>query len=91
MTFEYDQNKSDSNSDKHGIDFEEAQELWDDEGMVEFDIDYGGEKRFGVIGRLTDGCWTAVCTKRGSNVRIISVRRSTKGEVSTYDRTNNDR
>ena len=31
MQFEYDPNKSDSNLEKHGIDFEEAQELWNDE------------------------------------------------------------
>lgn len=31
LRFEYDQRKSDSNEAKHGIDFEEAQRLWDDE------------------------------------------------------------
>jgi uncharacterized DUF497 family protein len=30
MEFEFDQNKSDSNKHKHGIDFYEAQKLWDD-------------------------------------------------------------
>lgn len=30
MHFEYDQQKSASNKEKHGIDFEEAQALWDD-------------------------------------------------------------
>ena len=28
MQFEYDWSKSESNLEKHGIDFEEAQELW---------------------------------------------------------------
>ena len=30
MEFEYDRSKSDSNREKHGIDFVEAQILWDD-------------------------------------------------------------
>ena len=35
MKFEYDTNKSLSNKQKHGIDFEEAKLLWDDDKMVE--------------------------------------------------------
>ena len=30
MKFEYDDNKSYINKSKHGIDFQEAQELWED-------------------------------------------------------------
>jgi uncharacterized protein len=30
MHFEYDPAKSEANAEKHGIDFEEAQTLWDD-------------------------------------------------------------
>jgi hypothetical protein len=30
MNFEYDENKSKSNELKHGIDFKEAQKIWDD-------------------------------------------------------------
>ena len=91
MKFEYDGWKSESNLAKHGIDFEEAQELWLDANRIEYDLRYGGEDRFAVVGRLKDGCWTAVCTLRGENTRIISVRRSTHEEVSLYDKTNNDR
>jgi uncharacterized DUF497 family protein len=35
MPFEYDPHKSDSNREKHGIDFEEAQALWNDEVYLE--------------------------------------------------------
>ena len=35
MGFEYHSNKSAENKRKHGIDFEEAQELWADSGLVE--------------------------------------------------------
>lgn len=49
MEFEYDPAKSTTNLLKHGIDFEEAQSLWEDQNLVRFPIDYGGEKRWGVI------------------------------------------
>ncbi|MFZ5821980.1 MAG: BrnT family toxin, partial [Chloroflexota bacterium] len=35
MPFEYDPHKSDSNRAKHGIDFEQAQALWNDESHLE--------------------------------------------------------
>lgn len=91
MQFEYDPSKSESNLEKHSIDFDEAQEMWGDPNRIEYDLCYGGEDRFAVVARLSDGLWTAVCTKRGNNVRIISVRRSVREEVSLYDKTNNER
>ena len=36
MNFEYDENKSKSNKLKHGIDFEEAQKLWDDHMLLSY-------------------------------------------------------
>ena len=91
MQFGYDPRKNTANLEKHGIDFEEAQAIWDDSKRIEYDVEYGGERRFAVVGKLLDGHWTAVCTMREENVRIISVRRSTVKEVSAYDKTNNDR
>jgi len=35
MDFEYDPDKSRANKAKHGIDFEEAQALWDDPDLLE--------------------------------------------------------
>ncbi len=90
MCFEYDPRKSESNREKHGIDFEEAQALWDDPHLLTFDIEFGGEKRYGVIARLFGALWTAIYTMRGENTRIISVRRSAPKEVSLYDRNRND-
>ncbi|MDE0219162.1 MAG: hypothetical protein OXJ90_07820 [Spirochaetaceae bacterium] len=34
MKFEYDAKKSGTNADKHGIDFEHAQDLWQDAGLL---------------------------------------------------------
>lgn len=45
--FEYDIWKSMSNLEKHGIDFQEAQELWLDPGLVEFRLYHSGGKALG--------------------------------------------
>ena len=45
MRFEYDPHKSSSNADKHGIDFEEAQDLWDDKWRLAARVQRKGEER----------------------------------------------
>ena len=53
MTFEYDENKSRSNKLKHGIDFEEARELWVDPYAFEIPSLAGEEEeRFLVLGQI---------------------------------------
>jgi uncharacterized protein len=85
MEFEFDPAKSASNKDKHGIDFVEAQALWQDGGLVDAPVASRGEQRYLVIGRIGGKHWTAVCTRRGDAVRIISVRRARKTEAMFYD------
>lgn len=84
-TFEYDENKSQSNLAKHGIDFVEAQKLWDDPNTFVIPANTEDETRFLIIGKIGDKHWTAVITYRGQNTRIISVRRSRKEEVAFYE------
>ena len=91
MQFEYDERKSESNLEKHGIDFEEAQALWDDDELMQFPVEFCDEPRWGIMARYGGSCWVAICTTRGENVRIISVRRATIKEVSLYDKARNDR
>jgi len=83
--FEYDRKKSISNLKKHGIDFDAAQELWLDPDIVEVQAKSENEPRFLVIARIARIHWSAVITKRGSTIRIISVRRSRKTEVELYE------
>ena len=85
MKVEYDPNKSASNKEKHGIDFDEAQAVWDDANALSIRIARPGEERHIVIGRMYEACWTAVVTFRGEAIRIISVRRSRKEEVTLYE------
>jgi uncharacterized DUF497 family protein len=85
MPFEYDSQKSDTNRAKHGIDFDEAQHLWDDEFYLEIPAKNLDEPRFLVIGKIGDRYWSAVVTYRGRNIRIISVRRSRDEEIELYE------
>ena len=83
--FEYDEKKSNSNLKKHGIDFISAQELWKDPGLIEIQAISEDEPRFLIIGRIDKKYWSAVITYRGTDIRIISVRRSRKSEVELYE------
>ena len=85
MSFEFDPLKSESNRQKHGIDFEEAQALWDDEAFLEIPAKNLDEPRFLVIGKIKGKHWSAVITHRGENTRIISVRRSRDEEIDLYE------
>lgn len=85
MDFEFDLKKSASNKKKHGIDFEEAQELWVDPHLLEIEARSIDEPRFFLIGKIGSKHWSAVVTYRDGKVRIISVRRSRKEEVDLYE------
>jgi len=85
MDFEFDSNKSDSNKKKHGIDFIEAQVIWDDPDYIEIPTKTSDEPRFVVIGSIAGMYWSAVITYRKEKTRIISVRRSRKKEIDIYE------
>lgn len=85
MVFQFDKRKSAANKAKHGLDFIEAQTIWDDPDFIEIPARTEDEPRFLVVGKILDACWSAVITYRGPAVRIISVRRSRKSEVEAYE------
>lgn len=86
MHFEYDPAKSAANKAKHGIDFEEAQALWEDPSFIATPITSRSEPRFLVVGRIGEKLWTAVATDRAGVTRIISVRRARTYEAEKYQR-----
>lgn len=86
MSFEFDSRKSRSNKVKHGIDFEDAQALWADPNAIIVPVMTEPEPRWIVIGLILDTYWTAVVTYRGSNIRLISCRRSRKKEIEAYEK-----
>jgi len=85
MEFEFNPRKSALNKQKHGIDFVEAQGLWDDPDFAEIPVRTEDEPRFLIIGKIGGKHWSGVITYRGERIRIISVRRSRKEEVEIYE------
>jgi hypothetical protein len=85
LTFEFDQKKSHINFEKHGIDFIEAQRIFDDEALAIIDGESKSETRYMAIGTLDGKLWTVVYTWRNVNIRLISARRARKSEVWAYE------
>jgi uncharacterized protein len=85
MEFEFDPHKSDANRQKHGIDFVEAQALWDDLDLIELPARTVDEQRLVVIARIGERHWSAIIACREQRVRIISVRRARKEEIAIYE------
>lgn len=85
LTFKYDEDKSKVNLEKHGIDFQAAQALWNDPDALEIETESKIEARFLVIGIIHNKHWSAVITYRNENIRLISVRRSRIKEVKLYE------
>jgi uncharacterized DUF497 family protein len=85
MEFEFDPQKSQSNQQKHDIDFIKAQQLWMDIDRIEIPARTEDEARFLVIGKIEGKHWSAVITYRELRIRIISVRRARAEEVEIYE------
>jgi uncharacterized DUF497 family protein len=85
MIFEFDERKSRSNKKKHGIDFTEAQELWDAPKLLEIPLKSEDEPRTLFVGLISGKHWSAIITHRGERTRIISVRRSRTEERDLYE------
>ena len=85
MEFEFDPNKSAMNREKHGLDFFDAQLIWQDEDRALLPLTFADEERFMMIGRIDTRLWTAVFTWRGLRIRIISARRAREEERQHYE------
>ena len=86
MEFTFDKNKSRANKQKHGIDFIEAQKIWEDADRTVIPAKTGDEQRFLIIGQIKNKTWSAIYTLRNEKIRIISVRRSRDNEKEIYNR-----
>jgi len=88
VLFEWDENKNGKNLKKHGIDFNDALTIFDDEQRIEAldDRNEYGEERYQVIGEAKPGILMAVYTWRKNNTsrRIISARTASKKEKQLY-------
>ncbi|HBH79957.1 MAG TPA: toxin [Nitrospira sp.] len=84
MDFEFDVAKSKANREKHGIDFIEAQGLWEDEDRLEIPARTEDEPRYVLIAVHKQKLWSAFFTYRKGHIRLISVRRSRTEERALY-------
>lgn len=84
MKFEFDPVKSANNKIKHGLDFLEAQKLWEND-RVEIPAKTEGERRYAQLGKIDGVHHTVIITYRGTSNRIISARRSSEKEKAIYE------
>ena len=89
IKFEWDDNKNKTNVKKHGISFEEAVTVFeDDEALVIVDDAHGREEeRFVLIGFSYKANLLVVCRcyrEKDSVIRIISARKANRQEREDY-------
>ena len=85
-SFVWDIQKNALNTEKHGVTFEQAVELWSDHSSKELYLFYEGEERWMRIGKLDRKIWVAIFTVRKERIRLISVRRARKKEEDFYEK-----
>lgn len=85
MKFEWDENKNETNIERHGIDFYDAHLIFAHPMLIKADTrkDYG-ERRLVGLGLLFEVAIVIVFTKRADNIRVISIRRANKNERKIY-------
>jgi uncharacterized DUF497 family protein len=85
MEFEWDEAKRKSNLRNHGIDFIGTEQVFEGETVTILDnrFDYG-EERFVTFGLLEGRVVAVAHTETDEVIRIISVRKATKDEESSY-------
>lgn len=88
MQFEWDDEKEQKNIKKHGIDFETASRVFQDENRIEiYDEAHSEyEDRYITIGIINGIAYVlmVVYTERDEAIRLISARKATAKERSMY-------
>lgn len=82
--FEWDENKRQSNIDKHGIDFEDAIQIFEDRMRVEALSSQKDEERYITFGVVNEVVLAVVYTNRNNVKRIISARVAHENERRIY-------
>ena len=89
MDFEWDEQKANANAAKHGVTFEEARTVYEDEcAAILTDLLHSDdEPRSLIIGYSAQNRLLFVSyTERGETVRLISARPATKREREKHER-----
>lgn len=90
IRFEWDEKKNRSNRKKHGVWFEEAQQVFDDVAALRFyDTNHSDhEDRFILLGSSGSSRTLVVvfCERENQNtIRVVSARKATKKEIKIYE------
>ena len=91
MKFDWNEDKAAANRGKHGVAFEEAQTVFKDCNALRiYDPEHSSdEERFILLGLSSALRMLVVChcyRESDEQVRIISARKATKKESSTYEK-----
>lgn len=86
--FEWDFQKASLNLEKHGVDFADVVFIFEDEqALTMSDLEHE-EDRFVTMGMDALGrVLVVVYTYRGENIRVISARKASPGEIKYYKGT----
>ena len=85
MVFEYDRHKSEANKAEHGIDFDEAQALWQDPALIEIPARAMDAPRGLAVAKWAGHQRTAIFTRPSARIRLISVRCARDEDVKVYE------
>jgi len=88
MGFEWDSRKAESNFEKHGVRFSEAEPVFEDDFAITIADDESdpNEQRFVSMGTgVKERVLVVVYSYRGRNIRIISARLAEAHERSQYE------
>ena len=88
MEFEWDEEKAESNKDKHGVSFTEAETVFADPlALTGYDPDHSNEEdRYITMGTSLEGRLLVIShTDRNDRVRIISAREASRRERRDYE------
>jgi uncharacterized DUF497 family protein len=85
MDFEWDRSKAATNLAKHGIDFSDVVDVFDDmELLIIVDHQRYSELRYRAIGKVDDQILSVAYMMRAEVCRIISARRASRNERKHY-------
>lgn len=87
MAFEFDPDKDALNRERHGIALSDFRGFDAEPATIEDRRRNYDEIRLRAFGRIDSVPYCLVFTYRGENVRLISLRRAGKKEISRYERS----
>ncbi len=83
--FEWDEEKNEQNIRDHGIDFNDAKEIFDGPTIESLDADHSVEEdRYTAYGMATDRVLRVTYTMRGEVYRLISARKADRNDTRRY-------